>query len=175
MIRALYSESSHNYAVSIFLSGTSLLGLGANDRISAIFDTGATATVLSLGSLLGEDLAEAAQPYVKEYFADIPFSSFKSASGNELLGYDICLNNIRVSGTKFERFYFYLMPYICKPKALIGDDIISCCGFHHAPLKDIEADIDMNLYISRRGSMGSTGDCNELFRHFLINNIWKCL
>ena len=108
MIRALYSESRRSFSVNVALTANKEYKL-FRQHIVFKFDTGAAATVLSLGALLNTQTIELCRG------AEIKFSGadsvkLNSAFGHGTDGYKACIKSVRVAGTFFENFYFYFLP-----------------------------------------------------------------
>lgn len=94
-------------------------------------------------------------------------SEFTSASGHKMYGIRSIFHDVRISGVKLEKFYFYLLLGSNRPIALIGDDFISCCSFTHEPKQDILANIDLSYYCEEHGDVGDkTIDVFELLAQY---------
>ena len=161
MIRALYSESRRSFSVNVALTANKEYKL-FRQHIVFKFDTGAAATVLSLGALLNTQTIELCRG------ANIKFGStdsvkLNSAFGHHTDGYKACIKGVRVAGTFFENFYFYFLPNVLEFTALLGDDVISCCSFTHEPLGHILCDINMACYQKRHEDFEGAIDATKLF------------
>lgn len=161
MIRALYSESRCSFSVNVALTANKEYKL-FRQHIVFKFDTGAAATVLSLGALLNTQTIELCRG------AEIKFSGadsvkLNSAFGHGTDGYKACIKGVRVAGTFFENFYFYFLPNVLEFTALLGDDVISCCSFTHEPLGHILCDINMDCYQIRHKDFEDAIDATRLF------------
>ena len=126
MIEAIYYKNAYR----VLLTNIS----GRRTTIPMKFDTGAVCSVISLGALsMGSydirGLAEAL-----EYKASKRI--FMSASGNQMVGYRICADNVNMSGYYLKHFYYYLVLGDIDT-ALLGDDFIQFCDFVHKKRENI--------------------------------------
>lgn len=146
----------YNKQLSIYMLRLDNFSLGDTDTIFLKFDTGAINTVIGIRVLfeyLSKNDFNKLLEALKE--SGIEAESFKSASGNELLGYPCVVHNVEISGEHFENFCFYLIINSDRNIALLGDDFISHCDFKHKKQGDIIiSDFeDASMYESfRRGS-----------------------
>lgn len=140
MINVKYNQKGSCYIVS-------LSGIG--DRIvTGKFDTGAVATIITSKKLgLTDKQVEA----LKEYFrsSETMPSIFHTVADEKIEGYLVRARNVNIYSVTLNDFYYYLVLDNSLDKALLGDDFISCCTFHHKPKGDIYITaVDMELYAS---------------------------
>ncbi len=105
------------------------------------FDTGASFTSITLGSLIDADkITKREQEILRKQILnlDYPHQPLISASDHEMTGILCYTKKIILSGQMFENFYFYLIPEFYK-KALLGADFISCCNFTHELRGEVDA------------------------------------
>ena len=105
------------------------------------FDTGASFTSITLGSLIDADkITKREQEILRKQILnlDYPHQPLISASDHEMTGILCYTKKIILSGQTFENFYFYLIPEFYK-KALLGADFISCCNFTHELRGEVDA------------------------------------
>ena len=165
MIRAEYSKDFSTYTLVLsdieFSDGISL---------NMKFDTGAVRTVISIWSLF-QHLSINTINRLKEGFenAGIKSKEFSSASGNELKGYPCVIHNAKLNGVVIKDFCFYLILDTRRKIALIGDDFVSCCDFHHIIDGDIVIDsFDSDLAYEKFKLDHEPFELNEIiFNHYL--------
>lgn len=111
------------------------------------FDTGANATVISIETLLKATTLTKEELIEKLMCRKRTINTFKSASGHDINTILCCAKNVFLSGVELDRLYFWLAIDMGIPKALLGDDFISCCSFSHNVGGDIFINrLDRNLY-----------------------------
>lgn len=137
MISIKYAEKEFYYTVRLS---------GLNDNIiTGKFDTGAVTTIITTKKL------------------GILPKSFYSATDGEMKGYLVKAKDVMLYNTKLKSFYYYLILDNNLNKALLGDDFISCCTFHHQPKGDIVITaIDMDLYLSSYENFVDCIDISEI-------------
>lgn len=105
------------------------------------FDTGAVNTVISLEALTNNKNIDK-NKLIKQLENSKKSHIFKSASGNDMIGYLCNASNVKISGVNIKDFYYYLIVNTEQSLALLGDDFISCCSFNHS----INSDIIINAF-----------------------------
>ena len=105
------------------------------DFVSIKFDTGATDTIITTGALGLDDIQSAVLLKSIEN-RNIKKNRFTSASNDSFVGYSCYCDDLKIGDVELKRFYYYIV-FNDKPKALLGDDFISCCIFSHGYKSDI--------------------------------------
>ena len=105
------------------------------DFVSMKFDTGATDTIITTGAL-GVDCVQADILLKNIHDEKRKGNEFTSASGDAFIGYPCYCDDLRIGDVQVKRFYYYIV-FNDIPKALLGDDFISCCTFCHSFKDDI--------------------------------------
>lgn len=130
MIKVQHRNSAYRLQLSNLIN---------NDSIWFKFDTGAINTIVSLEALVNSKKLQSFDK--KTFIANLRKGTltkdFTSASGNLMKGYLCKATDVRIGGTIFGQFYYYLIVDINHPIALLGDDFISCCNFVHETNSDI--------------------------------------
>ena len=136
MIRARYNRKSSVYTVQMTQTN-----LGDAEFILLKFDTGAVVTIIGVRALFNA-ITEDQRGTLEQYFleAGIEAQEFYSATGHSMMGFPCAFNQIRLSGEMIEWFPFYLVLDTDRKVALIGNDFITHCKFHHDPNGDIEVE-----------------------------------
>lgn len=154
MISIKYAEKEFYYTVRLS---------GLNDNIiTGKFDTGAVTTIITTKKL---GLADEQVESLKKHFNKLGIlpKSFYSATDGEMKGYLVKAKDVMLYNTKLKSFYYYLILDNNLNKALLGDDFISCCTFHHQPKGDIVITaIDMDLYLSSYENFVDCIDISEI-------------
>ena len=159
MIKVKYMEASSVYALTL-----SDISFGDGTAVIMKFDTGAVRSVISIWSLF-QYLSINTINNLRDGFekAGIKPKDFSSASGNELKGYPCVIHNARLKGTLIKDFCFYLILDSRRKTALLGDDFIACCDFHHSINGDIIIDdFDNKLAYEKFKSYNEPFELNEL-------------
>lgn len=105
------------------------------DFVSMKFDTGASDTIITTGAL-GLDGIQADTLLRSIQNGKVKANQFTSASGDSFIGYPCFCDDIRIGDVRVGRFYYHVV-FNDMPKALLGDDFISCCTFSHGFKGDI--------------------------------------
>ena len=72
---------------------------------------------------------------------------FKSASGDEMIGYMVDAKNTTIGDTTLDHFYYYLIPQNKRQVALVGNDFLDFCSYSHDICGNIKINtIDMEKY-----------------------------
>lgn len=129
MIHFRYNRLTRSYRTSLDIQKNE------KDFVSIKFDTGATNTIITTGAL-GFDSVQAALLLKNIQDGKLKSNKFTSASGNTFIGYPCYCDNLKIGNIQMKRFYYYIV-FHDKPKALLGDDFISCCTFSHGFKSDI--------------------------------------
>ena len=128
MFKAIHTSNGY------YLRAKNLSGKGR--ALMMKFDTGAVNTVISVEALTKRKIDKA---WIVQSIQDkTPCRKFKSASGNEMTGYLVHVDNADIAGSRIERFYYYMIMNVDNAVSLIGDDFISKCTFLHSKDGDIE-------------------------------------
>lgn len=129
MINFYYNKLTRSYR--------SFVDLQKNDKdfVSMKFDTGASDTIITTGAL-GLDSIQADILLKSIQTGKLTENKFTSASGDNFTGYPCYCDNLKIGDVQVGRFYYYIV-FNDKPKALLGDDFISCCTFNHGFKGDI--------------------------------------
>ena len=141
----------------------SLRDMGNSDNnVYARFDTGAINTVFSLDNITAGDVdAEKFEELIKKQSKE---KMFHSVTGDEIIGYPVVAENVYIAGSKFEKFFYYLVVNTKENIALIGDDFISKCKFYHEVNGDIVVDsFDYEQYENDFVDAMSENRVSELF------------
>lgn len=129
MIRFRYNKTSRSYRVRMDLQKND------KDLILMKFDTGASDTIITTGALGISKVQEDA--LLKSIQNEkLEANEFTSVSGNHFTGYPCYCDDLRIGDVQVRRFYYYIV-FGDIPKALLGDDFISCCTFSHSYKNDI--------------------------------------
>lgn len=130
MIKVQHLNSSYKLQISNLID---------KDNIWFKFDTGAINTVISLKALIStKKIQYVDKNSLKERLrVGIPTKPFKSASGDDMIGYLCKATNVEIDNVVLNQFYYYLTLNTEYPIALLGDDFISCCNFTHSTHSDI--------------------------------------
>ncbi|MBR5377065.1 MAG: hypothetical protein IK139_07260 [Lachnospiraceae bacterium] len=132
MFDAYYSKRAKVYLMPLRNIKYSL-----SDEIIFSFDTGSPYTVLSINSLYNRPHENKDRIFDALKGGSISSIQPSTAAGQILEGYACVVKNVTISGRSFKKLYFYIVTNIDKPLALIGDDIVSFCSFHHQRKSDI--------------------------------------
>lgn len=129
MIYFRYNKLTGSYRTS--------LDIQKNDKdfVSMKFDTGASDTIMTTGAL-GLDHVQEEILLKGVRVHRLKGNVFTSASGNRIIGYPCYCDDLKIGDVHVRRFYYYLV-FSDTPKALLGDDFISCCTFSHSFKSDI--------------------------------------
>lgn len=129
MIRFRYNKLTGSYRTS--------LDLQKNDKdfVSIKFDTGASDTIITT-SALGLDSIQTEILRKGVQTSKLKGTIFTSASGNQFIGYPCYCDDLKIGDVQIRRFYYYIV-FSDMPKALLGDNFISCCTFTHSFKSDI--------------------------------------
>ena len=99
MFKAIHTSNGY------YLRAKNLSGKGR--ALMMKFDTGAVNTVISVEALTKRKIDKA---WIVQSIQDkTPCRKFKSASGNEMTGYLVHVDNADIAGSRIERFYYYIM------------------------------------------------------------------
>lgn len=129
MIHFRYNKLTRSYRTSLDMQKTN------KDFVSMKFDTGASDTIVTTGAL-GLDHIQAEMLLKAVQNRNLEGNVFTSASGNYFTGYPCFCDDLKIGDVLVKRFYYYIV-FNDKPKALLGDDFISCCTFSHSFKSDI--------------------------------------
>lgn len=129
MIHFGYNKRTKSYRAFIDLQKMD------KDFVSIKFDTGATDTIITTGAL-GFDDIQAVKLLKSIKGKKLKQTTFTSASNDSFTGYSCYCDDLRIGDVEIKRFYYYIV-FNDKPKALLGDDFISCCIFSHGYKGDI--------------------------------------
>lgn len=127
--KARYTENAHHIRTQNLRPDGSALYMK--------FDTGAMNTVISIWALTS-DVGLAGSVIERLRQRDFKSRVFQSASGNAMTGYRTRAENVCLSGFFVPVFYYYLLIDVKTNAALLGDDFLSCCDYHHTAKGDIE-------------------------------------
>lgn len=127
-----------NYTKSAYFLCVSNLHINKDIDIDIKFDTGASATIVTL-TTINDKATEEDCLKLKELIKTGNYitNTFKSATDDELVGIKCYKDNVDIGGIHFDRFYYWLIPTVKYNKALLGDDFIKCCQFTHNIKSDI--------------------------------------
>ena len=138
-------------------------------RAALAFDTGAVCTVLSIEALTSDSVDKEA--LCKKLDKRAQRRRFLSASGTEMHGYLVCAEGMSLSDYPIDKFYYYLIVDVDDVVALLGDDLISCCDFHHQKRADIEIiDFDEQLYETTYGGALADDDVQALIAEVTVSD-----
>ena len=128
------------------------------------FDTGAVNTVISLSAYHNKRIDS--EHFAKLIKDSVRHKTFHTASGESLEGYLVCAEKVSISGFLLERFYYYLLPKKTDHSvALLGDDFISNCTFHHEAHGDIMVTgFDMESYHKGMQDAVSQNEVDRILR-----------
>lgn len=135
LARISYNRDAETYLIALSIPSMDL------SPIIFKFDTGASSTIITTGSLCEseEDMLKLA------YFLESCNRTGKyvskllcSASGNHMRGILCRIKDFRFSNVTPFTFYFYLVYSTSNIKALLGADFISCCDCNLKANEDIE-------------------------------------
>lgn len=129
MIKFRYNKLTRSYRT--------YLDIQKNDKdfVSVKFDTGASDTIITTGALgLNSIQADTLLKSIQD--RNLKARKFMSASDNCFDGYLCCCSDLRIGEIQIKKFYYYIV-FNDTPKALLGDDFISCCIFSHGFQSDI--------------------------------------
>lgn len=129
MIKFRYNKASRSYIVRLDMQKND------KDLVLMKFDTGASDTIITTGAL-GLDSIQADILLRSIQDGKLKGNEFSSASGDSFIGYPCYCDNLKIGDVQIKRFHYYIV-FNDKPKALLGDDFISCCTFNHGFKSDI--------------------------------------
>ena len=137
------SKADGNYTLPIDLNG----------KIFSIkFDPGAEQTVISVDFLtdgLSEDQKKKIIDLIKSKYT--PDGNFISASGAPFKGYLVHAKDVMIGNEVFQHFFYYLILENDCIVALLGEDFLENCGYHHLPHGNIEINtFDDEAYMQNR-------------------------
>lgn len=131
------------------------------DILDIKFDTGAVNTIVSLEAITDRDIDK--KRLITQLEGKTENKVFRSASGNDMTGYLVCAESIKISAFVLQKFFYYLVTNVNVNVALLGDDFISHCTFWH----DNQADIIVKSF----DSMGYESSFNSSIDKYVINSI----
>lgn len=102
------------------------------------FDTGAVCTVISIELFVAEKIDKT--KFIQQIKSRANRRIFHSATGNQMEGYLVCAENIKMSGACLSKFFYYLIVDMDERVGLLGDDFISKSRFMHEVDQEIEVD-----------------------------------
>ena len=138
-------------------------------KAAMAFDTGAVCTVLSVEALTSELVDKETLCHKLDQKARR--RRFLSASGTEMHGYLVCAESMSLSDYPIDKFYYYLIVDVDDVVALLGDDFISCCDFHHQKKEDISiVDFDKHLYETTYGGALIDDDVQALLAELTVSD-----
>ena len=145
------SKSDGNYTLPIDLNG----------KIFSIkFDPGANQTVISV-DFFTDGLSEKQRIKVIDLIKSklSPSGEFISSSGAPFKGYLVHAKDVMVGSEKFQDFFYYLILENDRIVALLGEDFLDNCGYHHLPHGNIEINtFDDEAYMRNRDNSLSNED-----------------
>lgn len=129
MIKFRYNKTGRSYRVRLDMQKNN------RDLVLMKFDTGASDTIITTGALGLDDIqADMLLKSIKD--RKLRGNEFTSASNGKFIGYPCYCDDLKIGDIQIKRFYYYIV-FNDKPKALLGDDFISCCTFSHGFKSDI--------------------------------------
>ena len=91
--------------------------------------------------------------------------------GMSLSDYLLQNTGMSLSDYPIDKFYYYLIVDVDDVVALLGDDLISCCDFHHRKREDIEiVDFDRSLYETTYGGALTDDDVQALIAEVTVSD-----
>ena len=138
------------------------------------FDTGAASTVIS-SEIFTDEMTIEKKTFIEKFFEEhnVITAEFTSASGDCFVGYLVHANDVIVDEMMFVDFYYYLVLDNKRVIALLGDDFIDHCEFHHNAHGDI---IITGFGFAEYGDFDGAAENDELL-YFLdetVTNRDKC-
>ena len=134
-----------------------------NTYFDAKFDTGAGVTVISASVFCdnwSEDMAKKLETFCKERGCHI--EEFNSASGHVIKGYPVVVRDIVIDATRFQEFHYFFIVNGTRVVALLGDDFIENCRYHHEPHGDIQiTGFDFEYYAAQKNNPVDNGTLLE--------------